>query len=83
MLFSHLQDKASSTVYLMGTNFQDFSQIDWIKLGIDMDSSLVFFDDHQSGLKRTMQAWDAGEIIRRAMQVRGRGVLLLKSEKVE
>uniref|UniRef100_A0A804PTJ0 Uncharacterized protein n=1 Tax=Zea mays TaxID=4577 RepID=A0A804PTJ0_MAIZE len=51
--------------YLAGKDFVDFGSIDWGKLlrnhGIsDPDKVLVFFDDHQSELKRLKQALKAG-----------------------
>ena len=58
------QDKAATSLYLIDDKFTDFSKVNWTELNIDKESTLVFFDDnHQSGLKRTLQAWDAGEII--------------------
>ncbi|KAK8453591.1 hypothetical protein SEVIR_5G311000v4 [Setaria viridis] len=51
--------------YLAGKNFVDFGSVDWEKLlrnhGIsDSSRVLVFFDDHQSELKRLKQALKAG-----------------------
>ncbi|XP_066371126.1 uncharacterized protein [Miscanthus floridulus] len=51
--------------YLAGKDFVDFGSVDWGKLlrnhGIsDPDKVLIFFDDHQSELKRLKQALKAG-----------------------
>ncbi|KAG2598209.1 uncharacterized protein LOC120707110 [Panicum virgatum] len=51
--------------YLAGKDFVDFGSVDWEKLlrnhGIsDPSKVLVFFDDHQSELKRLKQALKAG-----------------------
>uniref|UniRef100_A0ACD5U2C2 Uncharacterized protein n=1 Tax=Avena sativa TaxID=4498 RepID=A0ACD5U2C2_AVESA len=51
--------------YLAGKKFIDFGSVDWEKLlrkhGIsDLSRVLVFFDDHQSELKRLKQAHKAG-----------------------
>ncbi|XP_062212155.1 uncharacterized protein LOC133913107 isoform X2 [Phragmites australis] len=52
-------------IYLAGKDFIDFGSVDWAKLlrnhGIsDPSKVLVFFDDHQSELKRLKQALKAG-----------------------
>ena len=54
------RDNHTDTVYLTDKNFVDFSRVDWPALSVDPSRTFVFFDDHQSGVKRTLQAWRAG-----------------------
>ena len=53
-------DHHNSTIYLTGKKFKDFASVDWTPMNLDKDRTLIFFDDHQSGLKRTIQAKKSG-----------------------
>jgi hypothetical protein len=47
--------------YITGRKFRDFSSIDWEKeYGVNPADALVFFDDHQSGVRRMQEAKDKG-----------------------
>lgn len=51
--------------YFCGNDFNDFSEIDWLNITaandlIDLSNSLVYFDDHQSGYRRLIEAQLAG-----------------------
>jgi hypothetical protein len=48
--------------YFVADKFQDFNKIDWDSLNLDMERTLVFFDDHQSGLRRTVESQERGFI---------------------
>lgn len=51
-------DRHQSSRYLVGTTFRDFSNIDWELCfpKLDRRRTLVFFDDHQSGYRRVLEA---------------------------
>lgn len=38
--------------YLVEKDFKDFKNVDWAEYNIDVDSTLVFIDDHQNSFKR-------------------------------
>ncbi len=42
----------SGVKYLVKGSFRDFKKIDWAKMGVDPDETLVFFDDHNSLYRR-------------------------------
>ena len=56
-------DSGPST-YLTGDRFTDFNKVDWDSLGLDSyekkASALIYFDDHQSGYRRLLEAQRAG-----------------------
>jgi len=56
-------DKGKTT-YLCEESFSDFNEVDWVKLGFvsseDFASALVYFDDHQSGYRRLIEAQKVG-----------------------
>ena len=54
------KDTHSSTIYFKAHDFLDFRQIDWKALNVTTDQTLVFFDDHQSALRRTKEAYGRG-----------------------
>lgn len=54
------RDLHNDTVYLTGKKFVDFSKVDWRAMNVEPTRAFVFFDDHQSGVLRTMQARRAG-----------------------
>lgn len=49
---------------LYGDKFVDFSQVNWAEVGIDtpekLESTVIYFDDHQSGYRRLLEAQKAG-----------------------
>jgi hypothetical protein len=47
-------DGAANSRYFVGEKFQDFAEIDWSFL--DPARTLIFFDDHQAGLRRIKEA---------------------------
>ena len=49
------KDNHSDTVYITNKNFKDFKDFDWA-----FNRTLIYFDDHQSGLVRTLQAYNRG-----------------------
>lgn len=50
--------------YLCDAKFQDFNTVDWSMFGLknkaDFSAALVYFDDHQSGYRRLIEAHRAG-----------------------
>ena len=54
------KDNHSDTVYITSGNFKDFKYFDWASLKLDFNRTLIYFDDHQSGLVRTLQAYNRG-----------------------
>ena len=54
------KDNYSDTVYITNKNFKDFKDFDWASLKLDYNRTLIYFDDHQSGLVRTLQAYNRG-----------------------
>ena len=54
------KDNHSDTVYMTNKNFKDFKDVDWASLNLDFNRTLIYFDDHQSGLVRTLQAYNRG-----------------------
>ena len=53
-------DRRASTRYFTGRHFLDFSKVDWECVGLNKARTLVFFDDHQSGYRRTLEAFARG-----------------------
>ena len=51
-------------IYLCDSNFQDFNTVNWSNFGLhdkaDFSAALVYFDDHQSGYRRLVEAQKAG-----------------------
>jgi len=41
--------------YLTGSKFRDFGKLDWKGMGVDVEGSVVFLDDHQSGRRRVFE----------------------------
>ena len=54
------RDKRNDTIYYKARDFKDFKQVDWSRLNLDLERSLVFFDDHQSAVRRTKEAYHLG-----------------------
>ena len=54
------KDNHSDTMYITNKNFKDFKDFDWASLNLDFNRTLIYFDDHQSGLVRTLQAYNRG-----------------------
>ena len=54
------RDSHNDTLYFTGEKFKDFANMSWDSLSLNKNETLIFFDDHQSGVKRTLQAWRAG-----------------------
>ena len=56
-------DSGLST-YLTGDKFSDFNKVNWDLFGLDTPakkaSALIYFDDHQSGYRRLLEAQQAG-----------------------
>ena len=59
----YYEDSGPSS-YLTDDKFQDFKTVDWSEVGIDTAekklSTLIYFDDHQSGYRRLIEAQRAG-----------------------
>ena len=53
-------DEHKDTIYLTGRSFTDFKDINWESFNLDLNRTLVYFDDHQSGLVRAFQAHKHG-----------------------
>ena len=53
------RDARPDSLYLVGRKFKDFAKLDWSKY-VQPKETLVFIDDHQNALFRTMQAQQAG-----------------------
>jgi|MDSY01.1.fsa_nt_gb hypothetical protein len=57
-------DWIGPSTYLTEEKFVDFDAIDWLEIGIDTPekkrATLVYFDDHQSGYRRLLEAERAG-----------------------
>ena len=57
-------DYVGPSTYLTEDKFTDFSDVDWEKVGIDTPAkkaaTLIYFDDHQSGYRRLLEAQRAG-----------------------
>lgn len=57
------RDPSPLTTYLLGRNFTDFSQLDWLSLvprPATRANGLVVLDDHMSSVRRTAEVIDAG-----------------------
>ena len=57
-------DTVNST-YLCNNKFKDFAEVDWVDIGVvndlfELSTALVYFDDHQSGYRRLLEAQHAG-----------------------
>ena len=53
------KDTYKSSIYFTRDNFADFSKIPWLEVlpqSAMREDSLIFFDDHQSGVRRTQEA---------------------------
>jgi len=55
----YYMDKGKST-YITDDNFKDFAAVDWdeccgINTQLKKESTLVYFDDHQSGYRRMIE----------------------------
>lgn len=54
-------DKHNDSRYFTGSGFRDFATIDWSCVqGLDRAQTLIFFDDHQSGYRRMLEAHARG-----------------------
>ena len=51
-------DARNDSVYHVGSGFKDFVKFPWD--GIDKERTLIFFDDHQSEYRRTLEAFARG-----------------------
>jgi hypothetical protein len=49
-------DRQPTSRYFTGKLFRDFAHFDWDCLGLDKARTLIFFDDHQSGYRRVLEA---------------------------
>lgn len=59
---SYYEDSGKST-YLSGADFVDFRSVNWDNVAgsaIDFETALVYFNDHQSGYRRLIEAQQAG-----------------------
>jgi hypothetical protein len=54
------RDMRPDTRYFTGMHFQDFADISWSRLRVDVSRTLVYFDDHQAGVVRAHQATTRG-----------------------
>ena len=50
------RDQRADSRYFTDDYFQDFADVDWECLGINKKRTLVFFDDHQAGYRRVLEA---------------------------
>eukprot|EP00966_Prymnesium_polylepis_P320720 7377095-Prymnesium_polylepis.1 len=48
-------DRGNAT-YLTGHNFVDFGKVDWERLAVNWERTLVIFDDHMSAIRRLDEA---------------------------
>lgn len=55
-----LKQRFDGVTYLTGENFSDFNSIPWSTYDFSPENSFVLFDDHQSGLRRAMEAYSHG-----------------------
>lgn len=46
--------------YMTGKNFTDFNAVPWSKYNFTPEKSFVLFDDHQSGMRRSLEAYAHG-----------------------
>ena len=53
-------DRHPDSLYFTGRQFTDFSAVNWECLALDRERTLVFFDDHQSGYRRILEAHARG-----------------------
>ena len=53
-------DARNDSVYLVGSRFTDFARVEWDRHGLDKERTLIFFDDHQSEYRRTLEAFAHG-----------------------
>ena len=53
-------DAHPDTRYFTGKAFLDFNAVQWDCLGMDKARTLIFFDDHQSGYRRMLEAHARG-----------------------
>ena len=53
-------DRQPSSRYFTGRLFKDFAHLDWECLGLEKARTLLFFDDHQSGYRRVLEAQARG-----------------------
>lgn len=49
------EKKQSGVVYFNGKEFCDFNVIDWSSKGVDVNSTVILFDDHQNSHRRIMK----------------------------
>tara|TARA_B110001452_G_C15182066_1_gene410577 strand:- start:56 stop:1222 length:1167 start_codon:yes stop_codon:yes gene_type:complete len=54
------RDRRADSRYFTDAAFKDFSDVDWECLGINKKRTLVFFDDHQAGYRRMLEAHARG-----------------------
>lgn len=50
------QDKSPTTRYFTGEHFRDFRKLPWNQLVPDKEKALIFFDDHQAGIRRIKES---------------------------
>lgn len=50
----------NGVTYLTGENFSDFNTIPWGTYNFSPEKSFVLFDDHQSGMRRALEAYAHG-----------------------
>jgi len=50
------KDESRTTQYFTGNKFRDFNDLPWNLLVPDKNDSLIFFDDHQAGIRRIKEA---------------------------
>jgi len=54
-----------NATYLCNNEFKDFAEVDWVDIGVvndlvEFSTALVYFDDHQSGYRRLIEAQRVG-----------------------
>jgi hypothetical protein len=57
---AYKEDGSDKHVCLCGGAFRDFSTVNWTAYGVDPGRTMVLFDDHQSGVRRTLEAFYRG-----------------------
>lgn len=55
-----LPQRFDGVTYFIGKNFSDFNTISWSKYDFSPENSFVLFDDHQSGMRRSLEAYSHG-----------------------
>ena len=56
----YVKENKTKSTYFVGSTFKDFNSIAWDETAIDPKTTLVFFYDHQSGIRRMEEAKSRG-----------------------